>query len=103
MAKSETPVSSADLFVGNQSALFYLGAQEIIVYPGLLVRRDNPVRLARPHMFDVLVLELAYEDPGLEPSQTTVVVCGASGTEHGSEMVRVKRFRTRPPSEVLSS
>ena len=103
MTKAERSVIATDLYVAIQSARFMHGGAEIVVWPGLLVRQNNPVRLARPGLFDLLVLELGYENPGLEPSETTVVVCGERGLGHGAEMIRVRRYRTRPADDELSA
>jgi hypothetical protein len=53
MAKAEEPVS--ELMVARESAMYSVDGRQVNIYPGLVVRAANPIRVARPALFEELV------------------------------------------------
>ena len=97
MAKAEPPVS--DLWVAREAATFYLdGAVEVQTWPGMLVHRTSAILAARSQLFEPLVIAVigVEDEPGTAGVATVLVISDkGEGLGQGSEMVTVKRWRTR--------
>jgi hypothetical protein len=97
----ESPVS--DLWVANQAATFFVDGQEILTHPGMIVTAGSPILAARPGLFEPLLLAVhgVQDEPGTAAAASALVVdTDGDGLGYGSEMILVRRFRTReaPPS-----